>query len=157
MNPPAPPAKQPAHGIPSTKGEERPCRYEELAHTAEVGLHIQAPTPAALFSCAATGMMSLLQAGPTPASRHYPISLTAVDTESLLVDWLNELLYLHETTGDVFTGFEITSWQPDRLEAVATGGSPARPPRLHIKAVTYHQLHVTQTAVGWTADVFFDI
>lgn len=101
--------------------------------------------------------MSLLQAGAASTINRHSVSLTAVDAESLLVDWLNELLYLHETTGDVFTRYELAAWSPTRLEATVSGGPPAQRPRLHIKAVTYHQLHVAQTAVGWTADVFFDI
>jgi SHS2 domain-containing protein len=85
------------------------------------------------------------------------LTVESLDAESLLVDWLNELLYLHETTGEIYTQFTVKTWIPTRLEATVGGGPPHLPPIRHIKAVTYHQLRVSHDAGGWTAQVYFDI
>lgn len=135
------------------------CRIEELGHTADIGLRIRADSPRALFACAGQAMFDLAgaktdNAGP---SNQRSVVVTSIDVESLLVDWLSELLYLHETTGEVYTDCLVTSWSPTRLEATVEGGPPAQPPILHIKAVTYHQLRVVEEEGGWLAQVYFDI
>ena len=135
------------------------CLIEELGHTAEVGLRIQADSPEQLFACSAQGMFSLLRVAPDttrPATQHV-VTVDSIDGESLLVDWLSELLYLHETTGALFTECTILRWTPTHLEAHVTGYPPAAPPAVHIKAVTYHQLMLQANADGWTAQIYFDI
>jgi len=135
------------------------CEWEELGHTSEVGLRIHADAPEQLFACAARAMFSLLRATPDltrPPVRHY-MTLDAYDGESLLVDWLSELLYLHETTGAIFTDCAVTRWAPTHLCAEVVGYAPLSPPTLHIKAVTYHQLAILARADGWHATVYFDI
>ena len=139
--------------------EENRCDYQELSHTAEVGIRVRADSPAALYACAAQAMFALLEAGEDPAETPTPRTVTveSMDPESLLVDWLNELLFLYETTGQVFTQCQVTKWSPTRLEATVYGRTPTRPPRFDIKAVTYHDLQVGQDEEGWFAQVIFDI
>lgn len=140
-----------------------PCHVEELSHTAEIGLRITAPTLAELYACAAAAMCDLADAQPDRAAppQVQEVVVAAPDREGLLVDWLNELLYLQETTGRYWPAAIVA-----RLEEQASGvtlhatvrGWPARQaPRLHIKAVTYHQLRVAAADGGWRAEVFFDI
>lgn len=143
--------------IPSTN-----CTYEELGHTSEIGLRLEADTAVDLFTCAAQAMFHLIQPEPKPVAETETapwrqITLSANDQESLLVDWLSELLYLYETTGLVFNQYHINSWQPTVMEATVTGTKSARRPAMHIKAVTYHQLEVIQTPDNWQARIFFDI
>jgi SHS2 domain-containing protein len=138
---------------------EAACRYEELGHTAEIGVAVWAPTAPALFACAAQAMFSLLRAPAerAAAARVHTVQVDSVDVESLLVDWLSELLYLHEVTGEVYAGVRVQAWTPASLVAQVTGWPPVNPPALHIKAVTYHDLAVRQDDHGWNARIFFDI
>jgi len=133
--------------------------FEELEHTADIGVRVQAHEPAALFAGAARAMFSLLRAEPDAAApvetRH--VVVDAVDIEALMVDWLNELLYLHETVGALFTDCRMRQWSPTRLEAGVAGSRPLGAPQVHIKAATYHQLRIERHADRWTAEVFFDI
>src|SRR5437868_2340932 len=133
------------------------CNYEELSHTAEIGLRVYADTPAALFACMANAMFALTGAQPGQRNIRRAITVAAPDSESLLVDWLNELLYWHEVTDEVYDQSEVTSWAPTRLEAVAVGGAPATPPQRSIKAVTYHGLRLAEEDGGWLAEVYFDV
>lgn len=133
------------------------CTYEELDHTAEVGIRVRASTPAALFVCAARGMFALIGAQPAGHTTWRAVVIEALDSETLLVDWLSELLYLYETTGETYNQIEIIAWEPTRMEAALAGGVPANPPLHAIKAVTYHGLQLVEEPDGWRAEVYFDV
>jgi len=133
------------------------CDYEELEHTAEIGLRVRAATPAALFACAATGMFALIDAQPGEQRVRHVVTIESSDAESLLVDWLSELLYWHERGGEIYDQPEITRWSPTRLEAIVVGRAARTPPSTSIKAVTYHGLRLAEEADGWVAEIYFDV
>ena len=81
----------------------------------------------------------------------------ATDVESLLVNWLNEMLYLHEVTGIVPQEVTVQAITPQSIQTLVAGRKASEPAELQIKAVTYHQLSVIQEAGEWKAEVFFDI
>jgi SHS2 domain-containing protein len=83
------------------------------------------------------------------------VSLHSIDKETLLVDWLNELLYLHEMDGVVYVDFEIGEASATTLEAVVKGTEQWLP-KTAIKAVTFNDLHVAQTPQGYAATIVFD-
>ena len=135
------------------------CAIEELGHTSEIGLRVRADALEQLFACCAQAMFGLLRVLPNrtgPAIRHN-VTINSIDGESLMVDWLSELLYLYETTGALFSDCIILRWTATHLEAQVTGYPPNAPPAVHVKAVTYHQLHIQANADGWTAQIYFDI
>jgi SHS2 domain-containing protein len=140
-----------------------PCTVEELSHTAEIGLRIWAPTLAELYACAAAAMCDLVDAQPdmTTPVQERTVAVAAPDRESLLVDWLNELLFLQETAGVYWPEVAVASLAQREdgvaLHATVRGWRASQPPRLHVKAVTYHQLRVVAADGGWRAEVFFDI
>ena len=135
------------------------CIVEELGHTAEIGLRIRADAPEQLFACAAHAMFALLRVhtDTTRPAIHHSVTIDSIDGESLMVDWLSELLYLHETTGALFSDCTVLRWTATHLEAQVTGYPPDAPPTMHVKAVTYHQLLIHANANGWTAQIYFDI
>ena len=135
----------------------QPCEFEELAHTAEIGLRVRAAAPGPLFACAGMALFALTGATSGRIEIERDVTVESLDAESLLVDWLSELVYLYETTGCAFHDIEVTEWSPQRLAATVRGGRPAMPPRLHVKAVTYHDLHVRRTGAQWEVQVFLDI
>jgi SHS2 domain-containing protein len=137
---------------------ESSCHYEELAHTAEIGLHVKAPTLPALFACAARALFALVGSMPTgEALQSFEVTIESVDVESLLVDWLSELVYLYETSGLVCDTACVLAWSPQRLHARVEGRRATQAPRLHVKAVTYHGLSVRESPTGWEATLYLDI
>ncbi|MBI3362099.1 MAG: archease [Chloroflexi bacterium] len=84
------------------------------------------------------------------------MTLEAPDTESLLVAWLNELLYFTESDGQVFTEFGVNALTDTHIEAQATGG-PATELNKQIKAVTFHNLKVERTDEGFETTIVFDV
>jgi len=135
------------------------CDFEELGHTAEVGMRVRSASAATLFACAGQAMFALIGAESDRESfaAQRTVTLDAPDIESLLVDWLNELVYLHETTGEVYPECRVIEWTPTSLSATITGYQPSQSPALHVKAVTYHELQVREEQDGWMAQVYCDI
>jgi len=140
--------------------------YRQFDHTGDVGIEAAAPDVESLFACCAEALFDIIagEAAVRPASPA-PISVEAPDLESLMVRWLRELLYLHDTGGWLFSEFEIERIEAGpsacRLAAVARGERPDpehRPPLTELKAVTYHQIEVRSApGSGWTARVVFDV
>lgn len=131
-------------------------RFEEIEHTADAALRIYGRERSELFVNAAYGMFSLIADWEDiPPSTEQEISLEAIDDETLLVDWLSELLYLHEMEEVVYTSFEILDISPTTLRAVARGTKRWNPSTA-IKAVTFNDLHIEKTPKGYTTTIVFD-
>ena len=132
--------------------------FEEIEHTADRALRIYGRDLAELLVNAASGLNSLLDAdaeiNSTPLTKS--IELEAMDAESLLVEWLNELAYWAEAEMLVFRTFDLQSVSPTHVRALITG-SPVTRMEKHIKAVTYHNLEIVNTDQGLAVTVVFDV
>lgn len=133
--------------------------FEEVEHTADLCLRVYGEDLKQLFVHAAQGMFHLMQCKPSgqvaPVSRS--VAIASYDLETMLVDWLGELLYLSELDQACYTAFEITRLEPTRMEALV-GGMTHHPAQRGIKAVTFYDLKVTRTATGlYEATVTFDV
>ncbi|MEJ2212166.1 MAG: bifunctional riboflavin kinase/FAD synthetase [Anaerolineae bacterium] len=136
-----------------------PYRYREVEHTADRALAVWGQTLPALFVGAAQGMYSLMDEldrdGLVPTEWR-TVSLEGLDREGLLVDWLNELLYLAESEGLLLVKFEIDSLTDTALEG-RVGGVFAEETVADIKAATYHDLEVKEEEGGWSTQITFDV
>ena len=82
------------------------------------------------------------------------------DAESVLVNWLGELLFLHDAEGWLFRDFEIVEFQDHSVTALAYGErfqAGRHQTKALVKAITYHQLALEKTPQGWRAQVYVDI
>ncbi len=128
--------------------------------TADIGIIARGRGLNELFASAAAGMVHLLADEKTirlEVKRN--ISLEAGDTETLLVEWLNELLYLLDTERLLLYEFEIRI-ELNKLSAKCRGMAIDR--RKHelkreIKAATYHDLRITREGSLYSAKIIFDI
>ena len=131
--------------------------YQEIPHTADVALRVWAGDLAALYAEAAEGMCALLAAEPAPGDEESrQVEVRGDDAESLLVAWLQELLYLAETERVMFTGFQVQTAAPPCLRAEVRGRPLARLGKW-IKAVTYHNIKIQSTAEGFEVTIVFDV
>ncbi len=130
--------------------------WKEVAHTADWALHVQAPDVAALLITAAQGMYALMdiRIANSPELTQ-DIHVSAGDVESLLVGFLNELLFRAEEQRMAFTGFDLT-WQNGELNGHLHGGRITRQFK-EIKAVTYHNMRVSAGPAGLETTVVFDV
>ncbi len=135
--------------------EARP--FEILEHPADIGFRAFGGNLAELFGNAALAMLSIADEPAAVSPRtEYPLRAEGGDYESLLVDWLSEVLFWFDARHVGFHRFEVTRIDPARLEATGFG-EPGHAAKLIVKAVTWHQLRVEKTAGGWVAEVYLDI
>ena len=132
--------------------------FEEIEHTADWALRVRGRDLAELLLNAARGMVNLLVTNPAaiPTTVSQPVDLESIDPESLLVDWLSELVYWTETEGVIFHQFDLQTVTPTSLHAMVHGG-PAADLNKQIKAVTYHNLEIVETEQGLETTVVFDV
>ncbi len=136
---------------------ERVNSFEEIEHTADWAYRVRGENLGELFIQAALGLYALVEMQLTPASQTTRlIQLTGIDRESLLVAWLNELLYFHESEGLGFEGLEIQHLDETSIKAKLTG-APTQHWLKDIKAVTYHNLAISQTESGWEVTLVLDV
>jgi SHS2 domain-containing protein len=131
-----------------------------LDHTADIRMAVHGSSVGELFLNAARGFTSLL----TRESRGLPdtdleFRLEADSIEELLVDWLRELLFHHETRGFILVSADIEELSDTTLRAKLAGRTrgPEEQPEIEIKAVTYHQLSVHKNDTGYGVTIVFDI
>ena len=146
------------------KPETSPRRrrpYRQLSHTGDLAWRLWGQDLPELFENAGRALSATL------TDRRYlrrratrTVRLTAGDRESLLVDWLNHLLYLFDIDGFLGRDFQVESLTSGRLKARVTGEifDPARhPSRTGVKAATFHQLSIVPAGDGWQATVVLDL
>jgi SHS2 domain-containing protein len=84
------------------------------------------------------------------------VDVEGIDAETLLVNWLNELLFLQDRYHEAYYRFKIDTLDSQRLHA-NIGGLPNRKIEKLIKAATFHNLKIERTAEGWQATVVVDV
>lgn len=135
--------------------------WEILEHPADIGLRARGSTLAGLFENAAAGMMEITANPAGIGEREQRAILAeAPDREALLVTFLEEILWLVDGQGWLPARVAVRGVSETAVTATAFGeprDTSRHEMRLIIKAVTYHQLAVRQTADGWEAEVYFDI
>jgi len=131
-----------------------------IDHTADIGIIARGSDLHVLFSNAASGMLSLLIGIDTlRRDTTREIRLEARDIESLLVEWLNELLYIIYTDRLVLCKFDILI-DGNRLVAICAGQKMDLKDhrfRREIKAATYHDLEIVQRDGEYSVKIIFDI
>ncbi len=141
---------------------------ESFDHTADVGVRIEAENPAELMREAARAFLAVLLEGDAgewsdSSRQERRVELTAPDSESLLVDFLNELIYLFDSQRLIFPEL-IVEEANFGAGAVLRGRLRGGPwdPRRHklrtqLKAATYHGLEIRRTERGLSVEVIFDL
>jgi SHS2 domain-containing protein len=134
--------------------------YELIDHTADVGIRVTAASPATLFETAALALTELMTDTATIEPRlERTMELQEESLDLLLVCWLQEILYLVDTEGLVFSVFEVRI-EGGKLQATLRGepfNPEVHPRKSDVKAVTYHHLEVTTHGDGWEARFIVDM
>ncbi|NVL90472.1 MAG: archease [Desulfobacterales bacterium] len=136
-------------------------KYEFIEHTADLGFKAYGAGLEELFAHAAEALFETLVSLESIKEREErSIEVEADALDDLMVSWLGELLYLYDTEGLLFKGFQVKQIENNRLEANVRGeilDLARHEIKTEIKAVTYHQLYVKKIGGTWEARVIFDI
>lgn len=130
--------------------------FREVTHTADWELEVWAPYLTNLLEQAAIGMYQLCGAEIGSGVRlSRRIELEFHEPETLLIDFLTELIFLTETERLVFDEYRL--YIIDRKFVAEIFGSHYTSLSKEIKAVTYHNLHITRAGSGLKANIVFDV
>lgn len=131
--------------------------YEEVEHTADLALRVRGADLREIFTNAAKGMFALISDEKPALAERHTVSLESLDMEALLVDWLNELLYLAETQGQILGDFRLSELTPTRLEAEVWGARAGNIKKV-IKAATFSGLAIQEIGQGgYEVTIVFDV
>ena len=137
-----------------------PKDFEILEHTADTGIIAYGKDVKQAFANVARGLFSLMtELESVNEVLERDIEVSAADRDSLLVAWLNELIYIFDTENILFKRFDITRLSQRHLVARGYGEKVDRARhelKTGVKAATYHMLAVKQKD-GWRLQVLFDI
>jgi SHS2 domain-containing protein len=135
------------------------CPFEVLSHTADIGIAVRGRNLEELFRDAARGLFTvMLPETPNGIGCERNFRLDAPDVETLLVDWLSELLFLFDVERFVTDDVEFDSIS-DSLLSVHCRGITATEISggTEVKAITHHMLKVRRTETGLEAEIYFDL
>ena len=133
---------------------------EIINHTADIGIAAYGTDISQAFANAARALFSLItELDDTEEVLQRDIEVTAPDEESLLVEWLNELVYQFDTEGIIFKRFDIIRLDDTHLKARGYGekvDSSRHRLKTGVKAATYHMWKVDKDDCC-RVQVLFDI
>lgn len=132
--------------------------HELRQHTSEIELHIRAGSLGDLLAEAGRALaeMQLTSADCVPGGPARPIRVLSPDREALLVDWLNELIFLADIDRWVAMDFSIDLADDTEVRARASGVTLEWAPS-RVKAATFHGLRVENVPGGLEAEVILDV
>ncbi len=135
--------------------------HEFTEHTGEMELELSAPTLAGIYEEAVVAVSREMLPedafkGSAPGPEQREVQVDAADDEALLVELLNEVVYLADsdrfacdaalvtTHDDASLRCKLSGWVSDEAQA-------------QVKAATYHRLKVERINDDWHARVVLDV
>ena len=136
-------------------------KFEIIDHTADIGIAAYGSDLKEAFAGAAAGMFSLMvELASVEESTSRKVVVSADNREDLLVAWLNELIYLHDTEGILFSRFIVRHLSEKELEADCYGEKfdiSRHGIKTGVKAATYHNVRIEEESGGCRVQVLLDI
>jgi SHS2 domain-containing protein len=139
-----------------------PQAYEDLAHTADVGVRVRGATAEEALGRLVLAFATLVTAG-VPAEGAHDERVSVEGGPGLAgtaVALLRELLFRLATAREVPVEIEVE--RADERGAVAAVTFARHDPQRHaegadVKAVTWHAARLEREGAGWVGQVIFDI
>jgi SHS2 domain-containing protein len=133
--------------------------FEEIPHTADIKIRVHAQTLDKLFSEAFCALMQVMYGNDRGTGCIRNVSLEASDIESLLCDFLSEVLFISEVDQLVFSK-AVISLHGYCLSAVLDGEvfNPVRHSGgTEVKGISYSGLSIIRNENEYMVDILFDV
>ncbi|WP_256299643.1 archease [Haloarchaeobius salinus] len=136
--------------------------FELREHTADVAVEATGDTPGELFAAVADGLTAAqCDDVPDGVGDRFELSVESESRESLLFDYLDELVYERDVRGVLPADHEARVVEGDDGSWRLTGSARGIPfdavEAREVKAVTYSEMRVEETDDGWRAYVVLDV
>lgn len=132
-------------------------QFKPIDHPSDTGLIAFGKNLKEIFENAAYGMFSLMADLETVTpNQKFDVQVEAGDRDELMVNWLNELLFIEETKKMLCKDFKIKKLTDKQLEAQVGGETiDAARHTLYggLKAATFNQLQISDKQ----AKIIFDV
>ena len=150
--------------------KERTEKFEVLEHTADLRLKVFGSSPKELFKNALYAMAYIQKPDIVEQSTvgkiigrirgrraDDSVAIESMDYNTLLVDFLSEVLSRSDTQNAVFFDIKFTEFSELKIEGKIYGIKVDDFSK-NIKAVTYHEIDIKETEPGkWESILVFDI
>ncbi|WP_436934478.1 archease [Halovenus marina] len=133
--------------------------FELRDHTADVAVEATGATLGETFGAVADGMAAAMCDSIPAGGSHHEVTVTAESLDALLFDYLDELIYERDIRSvlpvdNTGTVSEAEEWT---FEGSYRGVDLRDVTARDLKAVTYSEMDISETADGWRAYVVFDV
>jgi SHS2 domain-containing protein len=133
--------------------------FEELEHTADIRIRVEASTIEELFSDAARALMTVIYGTVSPGNISRHIEIDADDPVSLLQGFLSEILFISEVEDLVISGVEVRI-EGTHLSADLLGEPFSRNKHTggrEVKGISYSDLTIAREHDSYILEVIFDV
>jgi len=138
-----------------------PQLYRIIEHTADTGFEVWGDTKEQVFETAALAFFHIMWRIENPKENQPEIiEVNGNDVQELLVNFLEEFLYLYDAKGLVCSQLKVETVTDTKIRTKAwlqRFNDAGDKDLLGVKAVTYHQLYIGKKNHKWLAKIFLDI
>lgn len=131
-------------------------KFKILPHTADAKIRVFGNTKQELFLNAVEGMTAILKSSGKGKSVRRKIKVKSLDLNVLLIDFLNEVLYLSETNREIYDDIKFKHFSNKQLQGELEGNKIESFGE-DIKAVTYHDVEIKKENNIYQVDILFDV
>ncbi|MBL7155132.1 MAG: archease [Candidatus Portnoybacteria bacterium] len=131
-------------------------KFEVLEHRADLKIKVFGQDLAELFINAASAIAEQQNPKAKKTTEEWEsVEINSPDLNSLLVDWLNEILSRSDLNHKIYFNFKIEELSEKHCRAKIAGQKVVQK-EIDIKAATYHGLEVKKVDEHWQAIIIFD-
>ena len=136
-------------------------KFKFIEHTADIGIEAYGETWEEAFENAALGMFEIMtDTKKIGTKKKMEIMASGEDMKSLLYDFLEQFLILHDSENLVFSKVKIIELNNNKLKAEVWGeefNPDKHEDRTSVKAITYHQMEIIEKDSKKTIRFIVDI
>lgn len=142
---------------------ELPQPYEEMDHTADVGVIVHGVSAEETVARLVLAMSALLTGGGPIHPAPHAVTITAERGEriDMALDLLRELLFIFDCDHRIASGCEVTRFDREQGATMSVWLAPwdeeAHEEGTELKAVTLHEARFEPEGDGWRAQIVFDV
>lgn len=131
-------------------------KYELLPHLADLKIRVFGKNKNELFENAMVGMFEGAGFAATKQIAKKEIGVESINSESLLIDFLNEVLYLASVNKEIYQKIIYREFSEHKIRAELLGKKIKRFDS-EIKGATHHNLEIKKIKDYWQAIILFDV
>jgi len=134
-------------------------KFKYIEHTADIQFQAFGSSIEEAFENSALAMFNAMSEGKVKETMKKKISVSGKDKEALLYNFLEELLFLFDSSGFFLSKINTIKIKNNKLTAIVSGDKADKYEiKLDVKAVTYNNMFVKKNKEGkYTIQVVLDV